>query len=210
METIRSALPRIANTLRRRVCGVLQTRRSQKTAEWIFIAFALTIVIGFYRLVLGPTICDMAGRPASCASPEKTMKTFPALHTNAPDLSRIMPHQLQVRLRVIPEQQQRYDTSGDWLWNGDHLEIRISREIADQDPRYAMLLFVHEMIEAILCRAAGISAAQVDAFDMSHPQSSEPGADLAAPYHHQHMAAEAAERALADQLGVNWQKYVSD
>jgi hypothetical protein len=113
-----------------------------------------------------------------------------------------------VRLRVIPESEQRYQTSGDWQWRADTLEIRLSREVADEDPRYGTLLLVHELIEALLCRGAGVSGAAVDAFDISHPDASEPGDDPAAPYHRQHRAAEAAERALADQLGVNWDKYL--
>ncbi|MBF6567738.1 MAG: hypothetical protein IVW54_02545 [Candidatus Binataceae bacterium] len=113
-----------------------------------------------------------------------------------------------MRLRILPQEEQRYDTEGDWLWNDDALEIRVSREVDEEDPRYAMLLFVHELIEALLCRSAGITGATVDAFDMRHQQETEPGDDPAAPYHHQHVAAEAVELALADQLGVNWEHYL--
>jgi hypothetical protein len=119
-----------------------------------------------------------------------------------------IPPDLVVRLRVVPQNRQRYDTEGDWLWSGDTLEIRLSREVGDHDPRYTTLLFVHELIEALLCRSAAISGAQVDAFDMSHQEESEPGDNPAAPYHRQHAAAEAAERALANQLGINWDDYL--
>ncbi|HEY2106441.1 MAG TPA: hypothetical protein VGH29_11685 [Candidatus Binataceae bacterium] len=160
---------------------------------------AVVAVFGFYDAVLAPMGRELAGRPASGASWVKTMKNEDSFLT--------IPHQLQVRLRVIPEREQRYDTVGDWMWSGDTLEIRVSREVADEDPRYGMLVFVHELIEALLCRAAGVTTAQVDAFDMSHMQADEPGADPSAPYHRQHTAAEAAERALAQQLGVNWERY---
>ena len=119
-----------------------------------------------------------------------------------------IPADLVVRLRIVPQSQQRYETEGDWEWEGDALEIRVSREAGDEDPRYTTLLFVHELIEAILCREAGVTGAQVDAFDMSYRKSGEPGDDPAAPYHPQHIAAEAAERALATQLGVNWNEYL--
>jgi hypothetical protein len=119
-----------------------------------------------------------------------------------------IPPDLVVRLRVVTENQQRYDTSGDWLWSGATLEIRISREVVEEDPRYATLLFVHELVEALLCRSTGVSGAQVDAFDMAHQQAGEPGDNPAAPYHRQHLAAQAAERALAEQLGVNWDTYL--
>lgn len=121
-----------------------------------------------------------------------------------------LPNDLKVRLRVLPREQQRYDTEGDWLWSGDTLEIRLSREAGDDDPRYTILLLTHELIEALLCRSAGITQAQVDAFDMSYQGEDEPGDDAAAPYHRQHVAAEAAERALARQLGVDWNEYIGE
>jgi hypothetical protein len=179
--------------LRVRSFGALGVRRCA--------LLAVAAAVGFSQVVLGPTACDPAARPAACATREKSMKN--------PGSFRSLPRELWVRLRVIPEKQQRYDTVGDWLWSDSTLEIRISREAADDDPRYATLLFVHELIEALLCRSAGISAAQVDSFDMSHLDADEPGADPAAPYHREHLAAEAAERALAAQLDVNWDRYVS-
>jgi hypothetical protein len=119
-----------------------------------------------------------------------------------------IPSDLVVRLRIVPHREQRYDTEGDWLWEGSQLEVRISREVEEEDPRYALIMFVHEMIEAFLCSSAGISAEAVDVFDMSYAGEGEPGEDPAAPYHRQHLAAEAAERALARKLGVNWKRYL--
>jgi hypothetical protein len=119
-----------------------------------------------------------------------------------------IPHDLIVRLHVLPHREQRYETEGDWLWEGNTLEVRISREVSDDDPRYGMLMFVHELVEALLCVSSGVTAADVDAFDMLHDGDGEPGDDPSAPYHSQHIAAEAAERALADQLGVTWERYL--
>ncbi len=119
-----------------------------------------------------------------------------------------VPDELVVRLHVLPQSEQRYETEGDWLWENNALEIRISREVGDDDPRYGLLMFVHELVEALLCRSMGVSAAQVDAFDMLHQRDGEPGEIPCAPYHHQHMAAQAAERELADKLGVDWEKYL--
>ena len=128
---------------------------------------------------------------------------------NSPSFFQMIPHDLVVRLRVLPQQEQRYQTEGDWLWKDNTLEIRISREVGEEDPQYTMLMFVHELIEALLCRSAGIAAARVDAFDMVHQKDGEPGDNPSAPYHQQHVAAEAAERALADQLGINWEPYLN-
>jgi hypothetical protein len=121
-----------------------------------------------------------------------------------------MPALLTVRLKLVPHKAQRYDTDGDWFWHSGTLEIRLSREATDEDPRYPTLLFVHELVEALLCRSAGIDVKQVDRFDMHYVGKGEPGDDPAAPYHLQHVAAEAAERALSDQLAVDWKKYTGD
>jgi hypothetical protein len=121
---------------------------------------------------------------------------------------RPLPDDLLVRLTILPHQSQRYATEGDWWWAGGTLEVRISREAGDDDPRYGLLLFVHEIVEALLCRSTGVSAAEVDAFDMIHQRDGEPGEIPCAPYHRQHMAAQAAERALAGALGVNWDRYL--
>jgi hypothetical protein len=109
---------------------------------------------------------------------------------------------------VLPQSEQRYDTEGDWLWAENTLEIRISREVGDEDPRYALLMFAHELVEALLCRSMGVTAPEVDAFDTLHQGDGEPGDLPSAPYHWQHMAAEAAERALAEQLDVDWESYL--
>lgn len=118
-----------------------------------------------------------------------------------------LPPDLAVRLRILPHHEQRYDTEGDWIWRDDTLEIRISREVGEQDPRYGLLLFVHELVEALLCRGSGITTACVDAFDLAY-RGGEPGEDPAAPYHRQHLSAEAAERALAERLGIDWEAYL--
>lgn len=119
-----------------------------------------------------------------------------------------LPEQTTVRVFLVPQKEQRYDTLGDWIWTGSRLDIRLSREFCERDPRYVLLLAVHEMVEAMLCRSAGISTQQVDAFDMSFTGEGEPGDDPSAPYHYQHRAAEAAEKALAAELGVKWRTYM--
>jgi hypothetical protein len=119
-----------------------------------------------------------------------------------------LPDRMTVRVLLVPQSEQRYDTLGDWIWTGTGLEIRLSREFCERDPRYGALLLVHEFVEAMLCRSTGISTRQVDAFDMRFVGDGEPGDDPSAPYHYQHQAAEAAERALAAELGVNWRRYM--
>jgi hypothetical protein len=116
-----------------------------------------------------------------------------------------------ITVRVIPHEHQRYSTAGDWRFtrNGDLL-ISVSRM---SDPRYETLVAAHELVEAILCRRAGVDERAVDTFDKhyeAHRKAgdvSEPGDDPRAPYHRQHVAATEFERQLAVLLGVNWGSY---
>ena len=123
---------------------------------------------------------------------------------------RSLPEDMMIRVKLIPQQAQRYDTEGDWQWHDDRLEIRLSKEVIEDDPRYGIVLLTHELVEAILCRSRGITDRQVDAFDMAFKGSGEPGDDPAAPYHGEHEAAQAAERALAVALNVDWRSYLGE
>jgi hypothetical protein len=106
-----------------------------------------------------------------------------------------------LRVEVIPHDQQRYNTLGDWLVEDKTLVIRVS---ASGDWRSDVLVAVHKIVEAVLCQNDGVTSAQVDEFDMRHPESDEPGDDPAAPYVHQHCAAMAVERLLASLMKYPW------
>ncbi len=182
-------------TLARTKPGITTAR-----GTWTVVVAALAIAVGYLAMLATRQRSQTKGGGPRIPAGEETMKNSALFQEIPPDLV--------VRLCVVPENQQRYDTAGDWLWNGATLEIRMSREVVEEDPRYATLLFVHELVEALLCRSTGVSGAQVDAFDMAHQEASEPGDDPAAPYHTQHLAAQAAECALAEHLGVNWDEYL--
>jgi len=126
-----------------------------------------------------------------------------------------------VDVRVIPANQQRYPTAGDWWFDSQGWHFRISKQ---PDKRYEWLVFVHEFTEAGLCRVVGVSQAQADAFDMAYEQRrrgepvaipgktddvllDEPGDDPAAPYHYEHVIATVVERAAAVVLFVRWSTY---
>lgn len=115
-------------------------------------------------------------------------------------------------LRVIDHKFQRYDTCGDWhLWP-KLTDVSVSTM---PDRRYELLVAVHELIEAELCRARGITEHQVTAWDNQHNQGgtidkqfyTEPGDDPAAPYHREHVFASKVEEMLAHELGVVWADY---
>ncbi len=125
---------------------------------------------------------------------------------------------MEIRLHVIPHNEHRYDTVGDWIFdhNGD-LDIWVSKMI----PVYEYLVFIHEQVEAFACREAGIAEEDCAAFDMAYEECrrlklpapcgctlhEEPGLDLHAPYSKQHYAATQAEFAMAMVLGVDWEEY---
>lgn len=119
----------------------------------------------------------------------------------------LLPATMTIILSVVPHAAQRYDTVGDWTWNGDRLEIRVSKEVGKTRQDFVALVFVHELTEAMLCRRDGVPESVIDRFDMSYPGSGEPGDDPSAPYHREHQAAEHVERALAASLGIDWRSY---
>jgi hypothetical protein len=128
---------------------------------------------------------------------------------------------VQIDISVIPHDQQRYDSTGDWYWTQNILRVRVSKL---SDPRWEFCLGLHEMIEAMLCHFMGISQEDVDAFDMPYESAhqrncvcypcgcprqrlSDPGSDKHAPYAFQHKIADAAERVVAAVLGIHWASY---
>ncbi len=114
----------------------------------------------------------------------------------------------------IAHEDQRYPTCGDWQAQGDgSCHITVSKM---SDPRYEILVAIHELIEATLCAERGIKQSVVDEFDKlfeaereagKHPPEAEPGDDPRAPYHYQHKIATDIERLLAHRMGVEWSAY---
>jgi hypothetical protein len=118
----------------------------------------------------------------------------------------------KIVIEVIPHGEQRYPTCGDWfilkdrdvsgMLNKESLEIRVSDTGSDKSN---MLVAVHELVEALLCLAHGITPQDVDHWDMNvKHDSDEPGDDPNAPYHYQHRAADIVERMMALEFGVSW------
>ena len=113
---------------------------------------------------------------------------------------------MKITIETIPHSEQRYPTAGDWMFDNDHLVIRVS-ELGDW--RYSMAVGIHEAVEALLCRNDGVDGRDVDAFDFAYQElhHMEPGDDPTAPYHRQHCFATAVERMLIAALGVSWAEY---
>ena len=100
----------------------------------------------------------------------------------------------------------RYDTVGDWYVdeNGlNHVEVL---EMGNEDAEF--LIALHELVEAFLCKKAGVTQEQVDEFDMSHPDSPEPGDEPDAPYLQQHQTATKIERLVCEAAGIDWNAHL--
>lgn len=111
----------------------------------------------------------------------------------------------EIRIRFISQSEQRYDTTGDWLYEGDVLHILVTQM---PDERHQQLVAVHELVECLACNVDGVTQEQVDAFDMGPGADlDEPGMSPDAPYRAQHMMATQIERCLADSMHVDWLEY---
>ena len=117
-----------------------------------------------------------------------------------------------IDIKVIPHNQQRYETVGDWYFNPDNnrLTIRVS---AMRNKQYEFLVALHEQVEAMLCIERGICEKEITLFDMAFEakreegNTDEPGDDPAAPYKKEHFFATNVERQMAAELEVDWRKY---
>lgn len=111
----------------------------------------------------------------------------------------------RITINFIPQEDQRYATVGDWFNSGqiDNKIINVSK----MDIRYEYLVAIHELIELALCDLNGISAKQVDAFDLSHLASEEPGMESDCPYRWQHLLATGIEMQLAAVMDIDWKGY---
>jgi hypothetical protein len=100
----------------------------------------------------------------------------------------------------------RYPTAGDWEWLPDGALMLKVPEYGGNDIS-VMLVAIHEMIEAYLCKRDGITDEQVTKFDTDNPLLEEPGDDLAAPYHQQHVIAMEIEKACATATRTDWKAH---
>jgi len=127
---------------------------------------------------------------------------------------------MEIHVKVIPHSEQKYETCGDWWWEGDTLEIRVS-ELGN--PTWEFLIAAHEEDEAMGCKKDGIKVEDIDAFDIAYEEArknktaapcgcvpspiSEPGDDHHAPYFIWHQIATTFEKRRAAVLHVDWKAY---
>lgn len=135
-----------------------------------------------------------------------------------------------VQLSTIDHDRQRYETLGDYEFsqraNGAHLDVYVSRM---KDWRFGFVCGIHEQVEAALLVTNGIPEPTVREFDEDYERArksirtadyrvkwgcecditadTEPGEDPHAPYHREHMFADAIERLVLRELGGDWAAY---
>ena len=114
-------------------------------------------------------------------------------------------------VKVIPHEQQRYNTVGDYFTDEDGVEqFRISL-LAEN--KYEHLAMIHEIVERVLTFHAGVTNDAIDQFDIAFEKRrekeilGEPGDDPKAPYYRMHQIATIVERIVAAELGVDWHQY---
>ena len=117
---------------------------------------------------------------------------------------------LNINIKTIPDDEQRYDTVGDY-WKKDGVdEIKVSMM---GNRQYEFLVAIHEMVEQFLCENAGITDEDITKFDVEYEEkrkngdATEPGEDIYAPYHKQHMFAEKIEKMMAEECKIDWEDY---
>jgi hypothetical protein len=111
---------------------------------------------------------------------------------------------MKIVIETIPHSKQRYETCGDYWFDGKVMHIRVSDT---GDSRSMFAVAVHELIEYALCIHDGVREEDIAAFDMLHLESEDPGGLPEAPYHDQHTFAECLERLFVQRIGLGWAKH---
>jgi len=118
---------------------------------------------------------------------------------------------MKITAIVIEHDKQRYPTAGDWMFDEKHnLVVSVSRlnSLVGETRRYChFLIAIHEMIEAYLCTANGVTEKEVTDWDKAHLDAPEPGAILGCPYYKEHLIASLIEHILANELEIDWEEY---
>lgn len=97
---------------------------------------------------------------------------------------------------------------GDWQFRNGDLYIQVAAELTDAEQA---CIGLHEMVEALLCRAAGVEEAAVSEWDKSFEAARSPAVKMEAgdhphaPYHPQHTFASELERRF--HAALCWQLY---
>lgn len=111
-----------------------------------------------------------------------------------------------IQIDIIPHEEQRYNTVGDYYERDGQVYFKISHM---GNYNYELLILIHELLERHVCQLQDISDEDIDNWDMAHLDDPEPGSLPGCPYGVAHWAADHVERIVAQVLGVSWDDYSS-
>ena len=117
---------------------------------------------------------------------------------------------LNVEIQTIPHEQQEYNTVG---FHREGVNKNIIRVSDLNNWKYEILIAIHELVEQSLCLAHGMKAKDVIDFDENFEKNRtseaplEPGDNLSAPYHKEHVTATFFEKEMAKALDIDWEDY---
>ena len=117
---------------------------------------------------------------------------------------------LNIEIKTIADKKQRYNTVGDyWDKNGKSF-FRVSDM---NNWKYEILIALHEIVEAYLCKSRSISENSISKFDEQYEKNrkygilDEPGNNPNAPYYKEHQFATKIEKLFAKELNIDWKEY---
>lgn len=117
---------------------------------------------------------------------------------------------MKIDIKSRKPEDMRYDTLGDWYYERDTLVIDVADRCPDGhlSPDQQFLIALHELVEAWLCDAKGITQATVDHWDFGEDEgrlvsfAEEPGDAPGCPYRKEHRFAMLIEHLMAHELGL--------
>lgn len=118
---------------------------------------------------------------------------------------------MEINIKTIPHDRQRYETCGDYFEDAEGVKHIVVSDMGNK--KFEFLVAIHELVEQALCEDRGISDEVITAFDVAFEaarqpgDTSEPGDDPRAPYCEEHCLATGIERLMCAALGVKWDDY---
>lgn len=109
----------------------------------------------------------------------------------------------RIEIEFIPQDQQRYQTLGDYWEEPDRMVFKITQ----MSGLRSLFVLVHEIWECYRTLKNGIKECDISDFDIGNPQLDDPGLDLEAPYHKEHMESDVLERMCCVMDGDDWVRY---
>jgi hypothetical protein len=117
----------------------------------------------------------------------------------------------RVVIDIIPHNQQRYPTSGDWYFDKQEPNTLVIKVSKMKNPVFEQAVILHELTEAFQCNLDGVTEEMVDNFDIhgAGKDQEDPGMDISAPYHNQHMFAVLVENAFVCSNNISNDEYTN-